>query len=133
MELFRRQFIELMTKVGGASLFSNVSLGLVSSPVVDPEEYLSQASATLDACWELLSHSSFDKVERALNTHVPTLTRFANAISPFQDMAAGLVAQAKFMQIILAGHRLDFVGREIHCVNAVRYGELSHALVVARR
>jgi tetratricopeptide (TPR) repeat protein len=40
-------------------------------------------------------------------------------------MAAGLATQAKFMQVILAGHRLDFVNREIHCVDAVRLGALS--------
>jgi DNA-binding XRE family transcriptional regulator len=125
MELFRRQFLDFLAKVGGASLFGNVSLALVSAPTVDPEEYLAQASASIDACWELLSHGSFRKVEKALNTHMPTLTRFAHTLSPFQGMAANLAVQAKIMLAALATMDLDYFARETHCADAIHFGQLS--------
>ncbi len=125
MELVRRQFIEALAKLGGIASFGNVSLALVSAPTVDPEEYLSQCSFTLDACWEWLSQGRFCKVEEVLSKNVPVLKRLAYTIFPFQGMAASLAVQAKIMQIILAMHRLDFVGREADCVEAVQFGQLS--------
>jgi hypothetical protein len=125
MDMIRRQFIEALAKLGLTTSFGNLSLALVSSPTVDPEEYLAQCSFTIDTCWEWLSRGSYQKVEKALHLNVPTLTRFANTLSPFQGIAAGLAMQAKIMQVILATHKLDFVAREIFCAEAVRYGELS--------
>jgi hypothetical protein len=57
--------------------------------------------------------------------NVPVLKQLANTIFPFQGMAASLAVQAKIMPIILATRNPDFVGLEIHCDEAVRFGELS--------
>ena len=68
---------------------------------------------------------SFNQLERVLLKHTAILKRLAYTDSPFQSMAASLAAQAKIIHIILAGHRLDFISHEIHCVEAVRFGALS--------
>jgi tetratricopeptide (TPR) repeat protein len=57
--------------------------------------------------------------------HTPILKRLAYTDSPFQGMAAGLAARAKIMQIMIATNRLDFVGCERVCADAVRFGALS--------
>jgi hypothetical protein len=125
MEMLRRQFIEALVKFGGAKLFGDVSLALVSSPVVAPDEYLKQCSVILDACWQWLNRGDYRMVERALNAHVPTLDRFANTISPYQEFAASRAVEAKIMQILLATRSLQFREREGYCVDAIRFGELS--------
>src|SRR5436305_3657082 len=125
MELFRRQFIEALAKITGVKLFDHVTLALVSSPTVEPEEYLALCSEGIETWWEWLNQGNYPRLERALLKHVPTLKRLANTISPFQGIAAGLVVEAKIMQIILATRNLDFVAREGYCAEAVRYGGIS--------
>jgi transcriptional regulator with XRE-family HTH domain len=125
MEMLRRQFMEALAKIGGTTTLGDVNLALVSSPVVEAEEYLAQASASIDACWELLNHGSFSKVERILNTNIPKLKQLANTLAPYQGIAANLVVQAKIMQILLATRKLDFVARELYCTEAVHFGQLS--------
>ncbi len=125
MDIVRRQFIEIVAKLGLTAPFANLSLGLVSSPTVDPEEYLSLAGVSIGTWWQWLYQGNHHELERVLLTNAPILKRLANTFSPFQGMAANLAAQAKFMQIILDTHRLDYGIRETHCVEAVRFGELS--------
>jgi hypothetical protein len=125
MEMFRRQFIDFLAKIGGASLFGNISLALVSSPTVDPEEYLALCSASIGMWWEWLYHGNDHKLERVLLANIPVLKRLANTIFPLQILAASLAAQAKFMQIVLANRNLDFVESERHCVESVCLGAIS--------
>ena len=126
MELLRRQFIDALVKFGGTTLFGNVSLALVSSPVSSSEEYIAQFDVTLLACWEWLNQGHFSKVERALQVNMPTLSRLANAISdPYQPLAANLAVQAKIILAAIAGTRLDYFEREKHCIEAVRFAQLS--------
>jgi len=107
----------------GISLVGNVQM--ITGPVVDPEEYLAQCNVTIDDCWAWLGQGEFSRVERALNTHMPTLTHFANTISPFQGIAAGLAVEAKLMQGYLSSHKLDYTARELHCTEAVHFAVLS--------
>jgi transcriptional regulator with XRE-family HTH domain len=125
MELLRRQLIDALAKISGLSLLSNVSLAFVSSPVIAPEEYLAQCRITIDACWEWLNSGNFQKVASALQVNVPTLARLANTISPLQSIAASLAVEAKIMHILLTTHQLDYASRKLHCLEAVRFGELS--------
>jgi hypothetical protein len=60
-----------------------------------------------------------------LLANIPVLKRLANTIFPLQSLAASLAVQATIMQIILATRNFDYVGREIHCAEAVRFGHLS--------
>jgi transcriptional regulator with XRE-family HTH domain len=125
MEMFRRQFVEFVAKLGGASLFGNISLALVSSPTVDPEEYLAQANVSIDLAWDAFKHGDFSKVERVVNTNLPTLTKFAHTLAPYQGIAANLAMQVKVMQMLLATRNRDFIAREVYCIEAVKFGELS--------
>ena len=125
MELVRRQFLEAVAKLGLTASFGGLSLGLVASLTVDPEEYLALCNASIGTWWEWLYQGNHHELERVLLKNAPILKRLANTFSPFQGMAASLAAQAEFMQIILDTHRLDYGAREIHCVEAVRFGELS--------
>ena len=125
MDMLRRQFMEAVARSGLTAAFGGLSLGLVSSPSVDPEDYLDICSESVGTWWGWLNQGCYHHLERVLLKHAPLLKRLAYTDSPFQNMAAALAAQTKFMQIILAGHRLDFVNHEIHCVEAARFGALS--------
>ena len=125
MELVRRQFMALAGKASGGFLFSGLTVGLVPSAAVDPEEYLSLCSESVDRWWEWLSEGRDQRVERALSKNVPVLKRLAYTASPFQELAASLAVQAKIMQICLACRNLDFVESEIHCAEAIRFGAIS--------
>ena len=125
MEPVRRQFIEALASLGLTASFGGLSLGLISSSSVDPEDYLDICSQSIGTWWGWLNQGNYHELERVLLRHAPVLKRLAYTDSPFQSTAAGLATQAKFMQIILAGHRLDFVNREIYCVEAAQMGALS--------
>src|SRR5439155_25131782 len=73
LEMLRRQFMEYVANTGLTALLGNVSLALVSSPVVEPEEYLALCSASIGTWWEWLNQGNFSKVSEVLNTNVPIL------------------------------------------------------------
>ena len=123
--MLRRQFMEALANLGWTSAFGHLSLGLVSSPSVDPEEYLALCSESIGTWGQWLNQGNYPKLERVLYANIPILKRLANTLSPFQGIAASLAVQAKIMQIILDMHRLDFVARETHCAEAVHFGRLS--------
>ena len=125
MELVRRQFIEALAQFGLTASFGGLCLGLVSSPSVDPEEYLALVGASIGTWWEWFNQGKLSKVDEMLGANVPILKRLANTFSPFQGVAAGLAAQAKFMQMLLETRRYNFVAREIVCAEAVHFGRLS--------
>ena len=125
MELVRRQFIEALAKFGLTASFGGLSLGLVSSPSVDPEEYLSLVGASIGTWCQWLNQGNYGELERVLLKNAPVLKRLANTISPFQSMAAPLAVKAMIMQTILANLNFDYVGREIVCAEAVHCGQLS--------
>lgn len=125
MEMLRRQFLEWLGGIGGASALGNVSLAIVSAHVQSPDEYIEQAKIAIADCWDNLSLGLFHKVERTLNAHMPTLKRLATTISPFQSVAANLGVQACVMKVLLATRNADFLERESRCVQAVQFGALS--------
>jgi hypothetical protein len=125
MELFRRQFIDVLAKLGWAASFGNINLALVSSPAVEPQEYLTLCRASIGTWWQWLNQGDYHKVEEVLLENVPILKRLANTIAPFQGMAAGLAVEAVIMQAFLSSRKLDYGIREILCAEAVRFGALS--------
>ena len=125
MDMLRRQFMEAVARSGLTISFGGLSLGLVSSPSVDPEEYLGLCSTSIETWWQWFNQGKFSKVDEVLSANVPILKRLANTFSPFQGMAANLAAQAKFMQILLETRKHNFVAREIVCAEAVHLGRLS--------
>jgi transcriptional regulator with XRE-family HTH domain len=125
MELVRRQFLDVLAKLGWAAPFGNVSLAIISSPTVDPEEYLAQCKVAIDDCREWFSQGKYSRVERALQVHIPTLRRLGTTISPHQETAASLAVEAYILLIRLATVNLQFADRKMYCVNAVQFGVLS--------
>src|SRR5436305_5816209 len=125
MELFRRQFIGALVKITGVKLFDHVTLALVSSPTVEPEEYLSLVEASMGTWWQWYYQGNYHELEKTLLKRVPVLTRLATTISPHQGTAASLAVEAIIIQILLATRNLQFGERERHCAEAVRFGALS--------
>src|SRR5216110_1653095 len=72
MDTLRRTIINTITKFGGATLLANVNLEIISGPIIEPEEYLAQATASIDVWWEALNRGSYSKVEKALKANMPT-------------------------------------------------------------
>ena len=124
LNLDRREVLEL---VGSLSVFVGVDLSmLLDAPrVMTPEDFLSQCHAGIKACWHLLKHDGLVHVDNILTTCTPRLSELATQSSDFQGIAASLVVEAKTLQALLAMHKLDFTGLEIHCAGAVRFGRMS--------
>jgi hypothetical protein len=79
----------------------------------------------LEEAPERVAFLTFSKVERVVNTNLPTLTKFAYTLAPYQEIAASLAMQVKVMQMLLATRNRDFIAREVYCIEAVKFGELS--------
>ena len=131
MDKLRR---ELLTNAVGATLVGVnpqvLTASLIpseggSGPTVPPEEYLPQCTLIIESCWEWMSLGNYNKLETALQRTMPTLRRFANTPGSYQSIAANLAMQANILQISLATKNMDFIAREISCIEAVKFGELS--------
>src|SRR5437667_4962924 len=96
-----------------------------SSVVIDPEEYLAESKAIVKECWQLVNTWQFDRAKAFLNADKRILSRLAATPFPYQGMAANLAFEAEIMQIMMATHDLDYVAREAHCAELVRFARLS--------
>jgi transcriptional regulator with XRE-family HTH domain len=130
MDNLRRQILEAIAKLSGFSLFGDISIAIVTSPNVSPEEYIAQCETNIASCWKLLNVGDYKTVELALNAHMPTLSRFVYTVSPYQGLAANLAVQATIMQIFIAKHKLDFFGCERYCTQLPVFGNLADNLTV---
>jgi transcriptional regulator with XRE-family HTH domain/tetratricopeptide (TPR) repeat protein len=130
MDKVRREIaIAIGTTLVGANL-QILTAPLIASEghtgaTVPPEESLPLCTFIIESCWEYLNQANYSKVERGVQKTLPTLRRTANTRGPYQSTAANLAVQADIMQIVLATHNADFVGREFYCGDAVHFGRLS--------
>ena len=127
MELTRRKAIESFLLAAGIPFVSG-SDGpmLLSMPIViAPGEFLGQCNAAITGCWQLLKHKGFDTVGDILSKNIPRLTQLATIPGDHQDIAAGLAAQAKILEGVLAMHRMDLVGRELAMIEAMKFGKIT--------
>lgn len=130
MELTRREAVEkFLTAAGIPYIITAQGIQLVSKPIA-PEAFLGQCNASLKACWTLLQHAGFDTAQSLLNAHTLTLTDLATKPSKYQDFAADLAVQAKILQAILCMHRMDFADRELACMDAVMFGNITSNLYI---
>jgi len=98
---------------------------LLRFPVVVPEEFLSQCHAGIDACYWLLRSNTLAIVESILRAYLPTLSSLTSQSSSYQGYAASLAGEVKILQVALATEKLDFTGRELLCLEAVRFGQMA--------
>lgn len=122
LNLDRREILEF---IGTLSVFAGFDLSALSGNFVAPEEFLSQCHAAIKACWHLLRHDGLIHVNDILKECLPTLTNLATHRSDVQGMAASLAVEAKTLEGLLAKHRLDYTGLEIHIAGATRFARLS--------
>jgi len=95
------------------------------APDTIAEEFLPQCSASITACWHLLKGKGLTAVNEILPKYVPMLTTIALRPSKYQQAAARLATQTSILQAIIAMHRLNFIGREGYCKDAIRYSKIS--------
>lgn len=131
----RREVVAMLQKLPAFAAI-DLSVLLLDLPSITPEEFLSQCAASLKACWHLLQHDGLPHVDNILAVSLPKLSEVTAHSSPYRGIAASLMTEARILQVILAGHRLDFVTREIRCMDAVRFGQMSgnkliHAVALA--
>jgi DNA-binding XRE family transcriptional regulator len=119
MDAQKRQTLKLV----GSTLFLPGTAILI--PVPKPDEYLAMAESAIDSCWHYLALGDLNKVERALNAHIPTLTEYANTNSSYQKKAASLAVQAVILQVQLSNCTLDYAARLQQCIDAVSFARLS--------
>lgn len=125
MDASRRKAIETLLQSLGITFIPGTAVLSVPILIVS-EEFLGQCNASIKACWQLLQHKGFDRVEEILSKNMPRLTELATSGSEHQDMAAGLAMQAKILEGKLAWHRADLRSHEIACREAVRFGKLTN-------
>src|SRR5581483_678200 len=119
MDKLRRQLMELAVSLAGTTLLLPIQTSIAA------EEFLPQCAASIKGCWQLSRGKDLALAEEMLATMLPELTKLASYPSKYHQTAAGLAAQCKFLQAVLAMHRLNFVGREMYCLEAVQWGQLS--------
>ena len=98
---------------------------LLRFPVVVPEEFLSQCHAGIGACWQLLKRNRMAGVSSLLAAYLPMLTCLSMQSLNYREQAAALAAEAKILQVVLVTENLDFTTRELLCLEAVRFGQMS--------
>ena len=76
--------------------------------------------------WQLLrGQGGLSAVNDILPQFTPLLRTLAQRPSKNQKIAARLASQTSIIQAILAMHQLNFVARETHCKDAVRYASVA--------
>lgn len=117
----RRQALAIMT----LPAFAGIDFSTLSKPLMSPEQFLRQAGTSIKACWQLMKGDGISTAEDILAEYVPPLANIAVQPSRLQALAASLATEAKILQAITAGHKLDYRNRGIYCTEAVQFGELS--------
>jgi DNA-binding SARP family transcriptional activator len=89
------------------------------------EDFLTQCTASMTACWHLMRGSQLSIVEEVLPAYLPTLIHLTQHLSPYQKKAASLAAQGCLLRGLLALHRMDFAARATYCLQAIQYGQVA--------
>lgn len=133
MDTFRRYLIKVIALLpvipGSTDLTTSIPI------VLAPEEALAQCNLAIGVCSEYRNTGKIAKSDALLDAHMPTLTQLVNVPNPHQKLAAGLMVQAQVMLVKRATSKLDYVGREMHCNEAVKFAKLSgnpFAIAVAK-
>jgi tetratricopeptide (TPR) repeat protein len=98
---------------------------LGSSTWAIQESFLSQCTASLTACWQLLGGSDLKVVDHVLTNYLVPLEGLAHQHSKYQQTAAMLASQAHRMRAIVALHLKQIALDEHHAREAVRYANLA--------
>jgi len=89
------------------------------------EQFLSQCSASLTACWHLLKGSDFQAVGRIVSSYLLALEGLAKQPSTRQKAAAQLASQAHRVSALVALHSGQLSAREYHCKQAVFFADIT--------
>jgi hypothetical protein len=127
MDAVKRDFLKLLASLGlsATGLFDNTALALVSMPIVEPQEYLNQASLALDNAEEHFYAGNLERCKLILNSHLPVLKRFSVVSTPFQSITATLALRGLIVAIQLATGDRRFSDRELFALDAIKYAALS--------
>lgn len=117
----RRQFLEQLLEIIGAALLTSGNKRNSVEPGIPVEEFLPQCASGLKVCWHLMQSDGLALAEEILAQYLPTLVVLTFRLSKYQETAASLATQAKILQAILAMHRMNLVGREMACHEAIQY------------
>jgi tetratricopeptide (TPR) repeat protein len=104
-------------------LLTHVQAGPLTALLL--EEFLSQCSTSLTACWHLLNGDGLAAVEYVLPTYLPLLVALARQPSSYQQRAAYLAAQGSLLMDLVCYHRLRFHEALAYARQAVELAHLS--------
>jgi tetratricopeptide (TPR) repeat protein len=93
--------------------------------VVAQESFLSQCTASITACWQLLRGSDLKVVDHVLATCLVPLAGIAHQHTKNQKTAATLASQAHRMRGLVAGHVKQIALHEHHARQALRYATMA--------
>lgn len=116
--------------------FDLMALATITAPVLSSmqrerltpgviEDFLSEATTSITACWHLLQGNSLDIVEYALPTYLPLLTGLVKRSSLYRQRAAYLTAQGYWLLDIIARHRMRFAESVTYSQKSVDYAQES--------
>jgi tetratricopeptide (TPR) repeat protein len=88
------------------------------------EEFLSQCSTSITACWHLLNGDGLATVEYVLPTYLPLLVALARQPSSYQQRAAYLAAQGYLLMSLVSYHRLRFRDELAYAKQAVELAKM---------
>ncbi len=119
----KRKTLGIGLKAAGLGFVDGTAI--LTGPIIGPAIYLPMAGIAINECWGHINHGDYNKVERSLYVHLPTLTEYANRESEYQTDAAELAVQAKVIEMIIATVRNDAPGRKRLATDCVRFGRIS--------
>jgi len=120
--LARRAVLAALATVP-ATLLVKVQAGPLTALLL--EEFLSQCSASITACWRLLNGDGLATITYALPKYLPLLLALARHPSSYQQTAAYLAAQGSLLMALISYHQLRFRTELAYANQAVELAKLS--------
>jgi tetratricopeptide (TPR) repeat protein len=105
------------------TLLAQVQTGPLTAVLM--EDFLTQCTASITACWHLLNGDGLVTVEYALPSYLPLLVTLARQSSPHQKTAAHLAAQGSLLMYLVSHHRLRFREELAYANQAVTLAKVS--------
>jgi len=119
--LARRAVLAALATVP-ATLLVKVQAGPLTALLL--EEFLSQCSASITACWRLLNGDGLATITYALPKYLPLLVALARQPSRYQQTAVYLAAQGYLLMSLVSYHRLRFLDELAYAKQAVELAKI---------
>ena len=119
--MLRREFVKKFgLALGFAPNFENITVAFVTSPQVEPDEYLYSCRANINT-WQHQIYPPDNTVEIGVSKTLPVLHRLASSVHPFQAESARLATEVSIMYTRILAGKMMIPENEINCKKTLQY------------